>query len=67
MKRVFENYLTTKMLMDYLKISYSTIRRLVKNGRLHPEVVSGRRFFDIKDIERYLASSYTPPASLDKS
>jgi len=48
-----ESY-TSRELMFLLNMSYMSIYRLVKAGRLHPVKVGNKHLFFKEDVERYI-------------
>jgi hypothetical protein len=52
-----EDWMDRQQVMDYLKISKSTLRRLKINNELQGRKLGGREYFFKKDIERALQIS----------
>lgn len=55
--RNLEDWMDRQQVMDYLKISKSTLRRLKINKELQGRKLGGREYFFKKDIERALQIS----------
>lgn len=50
------NFITSEGLMNYLRLSKSTIKRLVAKHKIYSEVIGRQRYFRLKDVLEYLAT-----------
>jgi excisionase family DNA binding protein len=66
---VLEDYtmLDIKEVMERLDLSDSTVRRLVKDGKLRAYRIGVRLKFKQEDIERYIESQVVTPTPRDES
>lgn len=55
--------LSLKKVADYLDVSLSTVRRLVKDGVLRARRVGGQLRVSLADLEAYVAASVQDPTS----
>jgi len=54
MKQFDDGYLTTREVMEYLKISRTTVYRLIEDGKLAPKKIRNTNRFKFSEIKRIL-------------
>ncbi len=56
---------TLQELADLWRLSPHTVRKLVRDGRLHPVRICRRLLFSADEIDRFLAAAETKPSPVE--